>query len=90
MSEEGDDFGESMIAADAANDIVDLIASESIASCYDYGEVLTQLLQEKNLDGYTPFMSAVVFKVNPCPLRYPLPYMARGLVQKYNNKYVVA
>lgn len=58
MSEEGEDFGESLMAADTANDIVDLISSY-----YDYHEVLTQLLQERNLDGYTPFLSAVVFKV---------------------------
>lgn len=47
-----------MIAADSANDIVDFISS-----FYEYREVLAQLLQDKNLDGYTPFMSAVVFKV---------------------------
>ena len=57
MSEEGEDFGDSLVAADTANDIVDLISSY-----LDYHEVLTQLLQEKNLDGYTPFMAAVVYK----------------------------
>lgn len=58
MNEEGDEYGDSLVAADTANDIVDLLSSY-----YDCREVLTQLLQEKNLDGYTPFMSAVVFKV---------------------------
>lgn len=58
IGEDGDELGENLLAADAANDIVDLISSY-----YDCHEVLTQLLQEKNLDGYTPFMSAVVFKV---------------------------
>ena len=61
MSEEGEDFGDSLVAADTANDIVDLLSSY-----LDYHEVLTQLLQEKNLDGYTPFMAAVVYKVCVC------------------------
>jgi hypothetical protein len=58
MGDDGDELGENLLAADAANDIVDLISSY-----YAYHEVLTQLLQTKNLEGYTPFMSAVVFKV---------------------------
>lgn len=47
------------MTAETANDILDLIS----LACYEYRDVLTQLLQERNLDGYTPFMSAVVFKV---------------------------
>lgn len=63
MSEDGESLGDTLTAADTANDIVDLISS-----LYEYHDVLTQLLQEKNLDGYTPFMSAVAFQVtNPFP-----------------------
>ena len=58
IGEEGDEIGENFLAADAANDMLDLIASYS-----EFHEVLAQLLQEKNLEGYTPFMAAVVFKV---------------------------
>ena len=61
MSEEGEDFSDSLVAADTANDIVDLISTY-----LDYHEVLTQLLQERNLDGYTPFVAAVVYKVPAC------------------------
>ena len=64
MSEEGEDFGDSLVAADTANDIVDLISSY-----LNYHEVLTQLLQERNLDGYTPFMAAVVYKVCVCTFK---------------------
>lgn len=83
MSEEGEDFGDGMTAADTANDIVDLISS-----LYDYHEVLTQLLQEKNLDGYTPFMSAVASKVSqwylflcPCLIElFIFPHLIPGLL----------
>ena len=59
-SEDGDDLSDSVVVAtDTANDIVDLISSLD-----DYHQVLIQLLQERNLEGYTPFMAAVVFKVS--------------------------
>lgn len=46
------------VSSDPVHDIVDLISSLD-----DYHGVLTQLLQERNLEGYTPFMAAVVCKV---------------------------
>ena len=58
MNEGGDDFVDNLMNADTANDILDLISS-----LCDHHDVLTQLLQEKNMDGYTPFMAAIVFKV---------------------------
>lgn len=60
MNEDGDDYTDPAMAADAANDIVDLLSS--LFETHD--TVLTELLQERNLDGYTPFMAAVVFKVH--------------------------
>ena len=50
-----------------SSDPVDIVAL--ISSLDDYHGVLTQLLQEKNLEGYTPFMTAVVYKVSPHQLR---------------------
>ena len=57
-SEELDDLSDS-VSTDPVHDIVDLISSLD-----DYHGVLTQLLQERNLEGYTPFMAAVVYKVS--------------------------
>lgn len=56
-SEDMEDLSDS-VSSDPVHDIVDLISSLD-----DYHGVLTQLLQEKNLEGYTPFMAAVVYKV---------------------------
>ena len=43
---------------DMAFEIFDLISSIE-----GHTQLLTQLMQEKNLDGYTPFMAAVSVKV---------------------------
>lgn len=69
-SEDGEDLSDSVVVAmDTANSIVDLISSLD-----DYQQVLIQLLQERNLEGYTPFMAAVVFKVpHTSTLHVPLP-----------------
>lgn len=70
-SEDGEDLSDSVVVAmDTANSIVDLISSLD-----DYQQVLIQLLQERNLEGYTPFMAAVVFKVpHTSTLHVPLPH----------------
>ena len=57
-SEDGDDIGDSLCVSDTAADILHLLTSLD-----GQQEVLTQLLQEKNLEGYTPFMAAVACKV---------------------------
>ena len=44
--------------ANTAADILHMLSS--LEGCE---EVLTQLLQQKNLEGYTPFMAAVAYKV---------------------------
>ena len=57
-SDEGEDSADFASMANTAADILHLLSSLT-----DCEEVLTQLLQEKNLEGYTPFMAAVAYKV---------------------------
>ena len=58
-SDEGEEGSEFMCSANTAADILHLLSS--MEGCE---EVLTQLLQQKNLEGYTPFMAAVAYKVS--------------------------
>ncbi len=39
---------------------------ERVVSLEGHAPLYTELLQERSLDGYTPFMAAVTFKVNVC------------------------
>ena len=58
-SDDGDESSEFTCSANTAADILHLLSS--LEGCE---EVLTQLLQQKNLEGYTPFMAAVAYKVS--------------------------
>ena len=57
-SDEGEDGSDFSCMANTAADILHMLSS--LEGCE---EVLTQLLQQKNLEGYTPFMAAVAYKV---------------------------
>lgn len=57
-SDEGEEGSDYMCMSDTASNILHLLTS--LEGCE---EVLTQLLQQKNLEGYTPFMAAVAYKV---------------------------
>ena len=57
-SDEGEDSSDFATMANTAADILHMLSS--LEGCE---EVLTQLLQQKNLEGYTPFMAAVAYKV---------------------------
>ena len=57
-SDEGEDSADFATMANTAADILHMLSS--LEGCE---EVLTQLLQQKNLEGYTPFMAAVAYKV---------------------------
>ena len=58
-SDEGEDNIDFTTMANTAADILHMLSS--LEGCE---EVLTQLLQQKNLEGYTPFMAAVAYKVS--------------------------
>lgn len=57
-SDEGEDGADFATMANTAADILHMLSS--LEGCE---EVLTQLLQQKNLEGYTPFMAAIAYKV---------------------------
>ena len=57
-SDEGEDGADFATIANTAADILHMLSS--LEGCE---EVLTQLLQQKNLEGYTPFMAAIAYKV---------------------------
>lgn len=58
-SDEGEDISDFTCLANTAADILHLLSALE-----GYEEVLTQLLQQKSLEGYTPFMAAVAYKVS--------------------------